>query len=334
MRAMIQRISEGTWPGGLTAVQRYRREKLVAQFDWRVRNLRKDRFLHRLLSEDAIQAALEADDAAAGDGEAGAGAGSSAGSAGPDDDNSDDTDVQLELLGHAADGQPSTRERVLFVQTLSRDPADVDSNGVRLPTASQWYEVVATNRVMDALRMLWQPAGNMSLSANKLHHIASRDFIGISLRHCADFISQQESAQLSKSNAAEAQMLAPSLPKEINERWCYDVTFFDSTLPSGKMVGFCCVIDALSRFAFTKCLADKSAAGIAAFLEETMFAYGSPRMLQADSAAENKSASVRLVAERFGVQTLRFTKPHASQENGMVERAFLTLKNGLRRAVL
>ena len=99
-------------------------------------------------------------------------------------------------------------------------------------------------------------------------------------------------------------------------------------------MGFACIIDALSRYAFTMCLADKSAAGIAAFLEETMFAYGAQKMLQADSAAENKSASVRLVAERFGVQTLRFTKPHASQENGMVERSFRTLKDGLRRAVL
>ena len=68
------------------------------------------------------------------------------------------------------------------------------------------------------LRMLWQPAGNMSLSANKLHQIAGRDYIGISLRNCADFISQQESPQLSKSNAVEAQMLAPTLPERVNER--------------------------------------------------------------------------------------------------------------------
>lgn len=97
---------------------------------------------------------------------------------------------------------------------------------------------------------------------------------------------------------------------------------FDSTLPSGSFEGFVCIIDARSRFAFTNCLADKSAAGIVAFLEATMFDYGAPHMLQADSAAENKSASVRLVAERFGVQALRFTKSHASQENELVERSF------------
>lgn len=317
----------------MTAVQRYRQERLFTQFQWRVRSLRKDRHAHRLLDESDIDDAVHADDLASQHGSGGVGAGAGSQVAQDAEVADEDHEVALGLLGDAADGSSSLREEVLFVRSDSRAADAVDANGVRVPIA-HWFEVVPKSRVLNVLQKFWHPAGSMWLSASKLYSVAAREFVGISQQSCNVFIAKQESAQLSKTNAVAEQMLAPSMPTSVNERWLHDITFWDGTLPSGNFVGFAAVIDALSRFAITKALLDKSAASVAGFLEECMFTYGAPRILQADSAAENKSASVRLVAERFAVTTLVYSKPHASQEQGLVERSFRTLKEALRRAVL
>lgn len=85
--------------------------------------MRKDRFSHRQLGKNVVQAALEADDAAVGYHERRASRAASSEASPAHDDDSQDAEVQLELLGEAADGQSSTQEPVLFVHALSRDPS-------------------------------------------------------------------------------------------------------------------------------------------------------------------------------------------------------------------
>lgn len=170
----------------------------------------------------------------------------------------------------------------------------------------------------------------MTLSGSKLYAVVSRDFVGISHADCNAFILSQESAQLTKSGGVADQMLAPSMPEKVNSVWQYDLSFFPPSIPSAPYIGWISVIDTLSHYVFTRSIRSKEAANIASFLEELMFTYGPPDMLQSDAAAENRSASVRLVAERFGVKRMRFMR---AKEQGIVERSFGTLKAMLRRAV-
>lgn len=140
VQGLIERVSSETWPEGWSASERYRRGRLFDSFEWRVRLLRRDRFSHRRVDGSAIAAALAADDAQEGGGGGGA---DHAGHEAAEEDEEEEQEVGL--LGTAADGTPSGRQRVLFVRAPTRAAEAVDEFGQRLAEAT-WFEVVPSTR--------------------------------------------------------------------------------------------------------------------------------------------------------------------------------------------
>jgi hypothetical protein len=87
------------------------------------------------------------------------------------------------------------------------------------------------------------------------------------------------------------------------------------------------------RYLWCSPIVSKNAAGIAASFEALFSTFGAPRKLQLDSSLENRSSTVKLVCQRYGV-ALVFTKPHVSSQQGGVERVHRTVKERLRTAAL
>ena len=262
--------------------------------------------------------------------------GSSTGSSsGEDDANSSDESVAP--IGRAADGSSdAVKEAVLFVQSISRASGDVDRQGRRL-AQKQWFQVVPKTRVKvkALLQSMWHAAGGEQMvSARRLYARVADRYVGVSIADVKAFVLGQEAVQLGRNNTISDAIVAPSLPQRTGDAWQADITYLDSTIPSsGGYVGFLTVVDGLSKWALTAAVKDKAASTVAAALDQLMTTNGAPKLLIQDSARENKSNAVKLVAARHGVK-LRFTKPHSSQENGMVERAHQTLKALLRRLQL
>ena len=375
VKTLIYRTERGSWPASLTnKQQRYRLKKWYDQYDWAVKNLRRNRWTARVVRRQDLQGAADADDEAEQEEDGGGGddddasisSGSSSGStttasssssdshasssnsddsasesdSGSDGSSSssshtDSSDESVPPIGRAADGSSdSVREKALFVRSVTRSPGDVDRQGQRL-SQQQWFEVVPRPRVKKLLQSLWHAAGGEQMvSASRLYSRVAETYVGVSLADVKAFVLGQEAVQLGRSNAVSDAIVAPSLPTKVNDQWGSDITYLDSTIASsGGYVGFVTVVDALSKWAWTTPVRDKAASTVAQALDQLMTVNGAPKLLVLDSARENKSNAVKLVAARHGV-TVRWTKPHASQENGMVERAHQTLKALLRRLQL
>jgi len=315
---LIDRLRTGAWSGYVTKQRKYKLKQLVAAHSWAVRRRRYNRWVARVIDDDAVAAASADDEEDSDDASEGSEEGS-------------DDDL---LVGRAADGSSDSRsERVLMVRSLTRRSDLVRADGSRLQL-QQWFEIVPTDRIDDLLSSMWHMGGVQSLSTPKLYAAVVAKYVGVSHAAISSFISRQEAAALSKANLVADQIVSPSLPEALNESWSGDLTFLDASIPSGSYTCFLMVIDALSRMAFTVPLRDKSAATLGAAYEELFRANGAPRTLVQDSAVENMSSTLRLVAARYGVRRLRFTAPHESQQNGLVEREHLTLEALLRRAGL
>jgi hypothetical protein len=317
---LIDRVRTGSWSGFVSKQRKYKLKQLVEAHTWAVQRKRYNRWVARVIDDDHVAAASEDDEEDGDDASAGSEEGS-------------DSDDYL-LVGRTADGSNDARtERVLMVRSLTRRSDMVRADGTRLQQ-HQWFEIVPTERVDALLGSMWHVGGVHSLSTPKLYAAVVAKYVGVSHAAISSFISRQEAAELSKSNLVADQIVSPSLPEALNESWSGDLTFLDATIPSGSYTCFLTVIDALSRMAFTVPLRDKSAATLGAAYEELFRANGAPRTLVQDSAVENMSSTLRLVAARYGVRKLRFTVPHVSQQNGLVERIHQTLKALLRRAGL
>jgi transposase InsO family protein len=315
---LIDRLRTGAWSGYVTKQRKYKLKQLVAAHSWAVRRRRYNRWVARVIDDDAVAAASADDEEDSDDASEGSEEGS-------------DDDL---LVGRAADGSSDSRsERVLMVRSLTRRSDLVRADGSRLQL-QQWFEIVPTDRIDDLLSSMWHMGGVQSLSTPKLYAAVVAKYVGVSHAAVSSFISRQEAAALSNANLVADQIVSPSLPEALNESWSGDLTFLDATIPSGSYTCFLTVIDALSRMAFTVPLRDKSAATLGAAYEELFRVNGAPRTLVQDSAVENMSSTLRLVAARYGVRRLRFTAPHVSQQNGLVEREHQTLKALLRRAGL
>jgi hypothetical protein len=195
-----------------------------------------------------------------------------------------------------------------------------------------WFEVVPHEKVDDVCASVWRPDG-IQASAAKLYSLLCERYVGISHADCASFVAQQQSKQLSLSNAVQDKIIAPSQPTEVGQRWESDLTFTDSTIPSEPHIGFMSTIDSLSRYLWCSPIVSKNAAGIAASFEALFSTFGAPRKLQLDSSLENRSSTVKLVCQRHGV-ALVFTQPHSSSQQGGAERVHRTIKEKLRVAVL
>ena len=326
---------------------RYKLAQAFAANRWRVQRLRRNRFAARELSEGAVEAAAAADgdigaavseaaDALA-DSDDAAGAGGDADEENAGEENAGDEDEDEDAgdaIGAAADGSSdAVLEDVLFVRALSRAPQHLTATGQRRPYAA-WYEIVPKPRVAAVLRSAFHAGdGALMTTAATLYAQVAQRYIGIAHADVRAFLAAAETAALSRSNAIGDAIIAPSLPTRLGERWSADVTFSDGTVPTGPFVGFITVVDALSRFAWTRPVRNKEAATIAAFMEDLFLAEGAPEALHLDSAMEHKSQTMRLLAQRYSVR-LRFTLPYKSQQNGGVERVHQTLKALLRRAIL
>ena len=364
-------MTNGEQPNDVTAMQRYRLKILHSSFQWRVRQLPINRFQPRIVraagsihAEDSTTTGSTcpdghdgsrngndggsndggSDDGGSNDGRSNAGSDDGSGNAGSDSSRrnrveSDASGVAShQAVGHAADvSSDADMEDVLFVRAASRSADEFDAQGQRMG-AQTWYEVVPTERIGDVLQSLWHIGGIQSLSAAKTYARTRELYVGISIEAVASFIRRQEAAQLAKSNLVADKMLAPRLPHAVNELWYSDITFLSSDIPASapsggaRYIGFLSILDSLSRFAWTVPVRDKSAATIAAAHEGVILAFGAPRLLVQDNAQENSGYTMGALAQRHNI-TLRFTKPHVSQENG-AERVHQTLKNLLRTAAL
>jgi transposase InsO family protein len=324
---LIAKVRHGDWGEHIGRARCYQVRKLYDAHSWKVKRLRRNRFAPRVLDAADVAAAIAKDDEAAEEEE-------EEGSQSDDEDGAvSDSDSEADdPVGLAANGVPdSAKESVLFVKGLTRSAIQVAPSGQRRPIAT-WFEVVPENRVDAVLGSLWRPDG-IQASAAKLYALTCERFVGISHADCAGFVAQQQSKQLSSSNAAQDKILAPSQPTDVGQRWELDLTFTDSTIPSDGFIGFMSTIDSLSRYLWCTAIASKSAAGIAHAFEVLFKTFGAPQKLQLDSSLENRSSTVKLLCQRYGV-ALVFTKPHVSSQNGGVERVHRSIKDKLRIAVL
>lgn len=294
---------------------------------WRTEQRRKNRFTARFLPENAFDEAAEADgDISENDDDEAA-----------DQDNADegaeDENEEGVPIGQAVDGvDDGVMETVLLVQARNRSPQRLTRNGT-FDAVGVWYEIVPKSRVVTVLKAVFNASGTLFTTAATLYNRLAESYIGISHNDVITFLSEAETAVLSRSNAAADAIIAPSMPTRLGQRWAADITFSDGTLALVPYVGFMTVIDALSRFAWLEPIVDKSAATVAGMLETLFEAEGPPEVLLMDNALEHKSASVRLVCQRHGVQ-LRFTRPYKSEENGQVEVCHKTIKQLLRKIFL
>jgi hypothetical protein len=191
---------------------------------------------------------------------------------------------------------------------------------------------VPDDRAADVLASVWRADGIQASAAKVYAHVCEQ-FVGISHADCAAFVARQTAKQLVGSSSVVDKIIAPSLPQAVNWRWESDLTFLDSTVPSGEYIGMSVVVDSLSRYCWATPILSKSAAFLAADHERLFKQFGAPQRLQMDSSLENKSTSMRLVCQRYDV-TLVHTKPHVSSQQGGVERLHHTLKQKLRTAVI
>jgi len=191
---------------------------------------------------------------------------------------------------------------------------------------------VPDNRVDDVLVSVWRADGIQASAAKVYAHVCEQ-FVGISHSASASFVARQTAKQLVGSSLVADKIISPSLPQAVNWRWESDLTFLDSTVPSGEYIGMSVIVDSLSRYCWATPIVSKSAAFLAHDHERIFKQVGAPRQLQMDSSLENKSASMRLVCQRYDV-TLVHTKPHVSSAQGGVEKLNDTLKRKLRTAVL
>jgi len=321
---LISKVRTGEWDSYLPKEHKYRLNKLLQSHEWAVKRLRRNRFVPRVVDEDDVAAAVAQDDDSSENGDS---------SEGSDDDSSEGSDDGTPV-GRAADGSADARkERVLMVKSITRRADRVRADGARI-LEEAWFEIVPNDRVDSVLGSLWHVGGIQSVSTPKLYAAVCTRYVGVSHAAIASFVARQEAAELSRANLVADKIVSPSLPEALNESWSGDITFVDPSIPSGPFNSFLTVIDALSRMAFTVPLKDKSAATLGAAYEDLFRAHGAPKTLVQDSAKENMSATLRLVAARYGVRRLRFTAPHVSQQNGLVEREHQTLKGLLRRAAL
>jgi len=322
---LISKVRTGDWEGNMPKEQKYRLNKLLQSRDWAVKRLRRNRFVPRIVDEDDVAAAIAQDDDSSEDGDS-----SSVGTGDGVSEGSDDGTP----VGRAADGSADARkERVLFVRSTTRRADRVRADGARI-REEEWFQVVPTDRADALLGSMWHVGGIQSVSTPKLYAAVSARYVGVSHAAIASFVARQEAAELSRANLVADKIVSPSLPESLNEPWSGDITFVDPSIPSGPFNSFPTVVDALSRMAFTVPLKDKSAATLGAAYEDLFRLHGAPTTLVQDSAKENMSATLRLVAARYGVRRLRFTAPHVSQQNGLVQREHQTLKGLLRRAAL
>ena len=287
---------------------------------WRTEKRRKNRFSARVLHEDAFAEAAEADgDISEDDGDNNEGA-----------ENSEDDEEPIGVIGRAVDGvDDGVMETVLLVQAHNRSPQRLTRNGT-FDAVGVWYEIVPKPRLVTVLKAVFTAGGTLFTTAATLYNRLAESYIGIAHSDVVAFLSKAETAVLSRSNTAADAIIAPSMPTRLGQRWAADISFSDGTLPLTYFQGFMTVIDALSRFAWLEPILDKSAATVAGMLETLFEAEGPPEVLLMDNALEHKSASVRLVCQRHGVQ-LRFTRPYRSEENGQVEVCHKTIKQLLRK---
>jgi hypothetical protein len=312
---IINKRRHGDWGEYVGRARKYQVKKLYDAHSWRVKNLRKNRFSPRVLDAAEIMNAIAADDAVEEDAEA------EGGEESDKEDTAETGSESDEPVGLSADGVPdSEKERVLFVKALNRSSALVAPDGQRR-TVATWFEVIPQDRVDDVLGSVWRPDG-IQASAAKVYAVLCERYAGISHAACAAFATQQQAKQLSSSNAVQDKILAPSQPTEVGQRWESDLSFTDSTIPAGDFIGFMSTIDSLSRYLWWTPIVSKNAAGIAASFEALFSTFGAPRKHQLDSSLENRSSTVKLVCQRYGV-ALVFTKPHVSSLQGGVERVWL-----------
>ncbi len=190
---LIAKVRHGDWGEHIGRARRYQVRKLYDAHAWKVKRLRRNRFVPRVLDAADVAAAIAKDDEAVEEEE-----GSES-----DDENGAVSDSDIEAddpVGLAANGVPdSAKESVLFVNGHTRSAIQVAPSGQRRPVAT-WFEIVPEDRVDAVLGSLWRPDG-IQASAAKLYSDTSILYVGISHADCAGFVSQQQARQLSTSNA-------------------------------------------------------------------------------------------------------------------------------------
>ncbi len=205
---LIAKVRHGDWGEHIGRARRYQVRKLYDAHAWKVKRLRRNRFVPRVLDAADVAAAIAKDDEAVEEEE-------EEGSESDDEDGavSDNDDSEADdPVGLAANGVPdSAKESVLFVRALTRSAIQVAPSGQRRRPVATWFEIVPEDRVDAVLGSVWRPDG-IQASAAKLYSETSNLYVGISHADCAGFVAQQQARQLSKSNVLQDTILAPSQP--------------------------------------------------------------------------------------------------------------------------
>ncbi len=166
-----------------------------------------------------------------------------------------------------------------------------------------------------------------------LYNKISAEYVGISRRRVAEFLANQETAQVHKEVRIQPITRPAVLRKE--GQWAVDLTWLKRSDPAenndlkDSQILFTCV-DQFSKYAWARILPNKQAATVAKAMQSILdeakrLGTVLPRLVRSDNGSEFKAEAFAKTLAGVGARQ-RFSETYNPRQNAMIERFNKTIK--------
>ena len=187
-------------------------------------------------------------------------------------------------------------------------------------------QIIAQEDIRNVLKSIYADPETGFRSLDKFWDHVREHYEGIGKEDVLRFLSNNETAQIQKP-VRENKVNRPIVTSNVNQLYQIDLADVSKYASMNNGINFLFVaIDAFSKFATVMPIKTKDEKTVAAAIEETFKAMGTPSRIQHDNGSEFVNKTVKQLCEDYEVKQI-VSAPYHPRSNGIVERFNRTLKN-------